>query len=97
MKTTYKRTATAQITTKPGRLKAYFLGTNGIANGNLKIYDVAAAADIADSNCLIDMTVVAASFYGGRNLPDEGLQYYNGLYIVVTGDGAYYFSEYKNH
>ena len=67
-RSSYKQTSSAQITTKPGTLVAYFVGTNGVADGNIKVYDVDAAADIADANCLVDCTVVAANYYGGRNV-----------------------------
>lgn len=95
-RSSYKRTSSAQITTKPGVLTAYFVGTDGANNATVKIYDVNSSTEIADDNCIVDITIVAASLYGGRNILPNGLTYNSGLYVALSGAGSgYYFVEYN--
>jgi hypothetical protein len=94
-KTSYKRVASAQITTKPGVLHAYAVGTNGMNDATIKIYDTDSAALAADTNCMWECTVPSTGMYGGRNVLPRGLDFKVGLYVELIGAGAFYFIEYK--
>jgi len=89
-KTSGEKTADAAITTSPGYITAIYVISDGSNNPKIIVYDNATAAS---GTVLIEMTVVASDNYGGRSwvFPAE---FFNGIYVDVSGTGASYIIEY---
>jgi len=93
-RSTHELTADKQVYKGNGALCAIAVTTNGAADARVILYDAAAAADIAVTNKLAEITVVAANKYGGRSwvMP---VKFTEGLYADVNGAGASYIVEWR--
>jgi hypothetical protein len=93
-KSTHELVASTQISTKAGVVCALTVVTSGAADATVILYDCAAAADLAVTNKITEITVVSTSNYGGRTWVEPVL-FTEGLYAVVSGVGASYFVEWR--
>ena len=89
-KSSGEQTADAAIMAAPGYITAVYIITDGSTNAKVILYDNASAAS---GTVMLEMTVVASDNYGGRSwvFPAE---FFNGIYVDVSGSGASYIVEY---
>ena len=89
-KSSGEKTSDAAVVASGGFLTSVYVITDGSNNAKVIIYDNASAAS---GTVLLEMTVIASDQYGGRSwvFPAE---FYNGIYVDVTGTGASYIIEY---
>jgi len=93
-RTTYELTADRQIKIGSGAICSLTIVTDAANNAAVSLYDVADSGDIAASNKITEITVLAGSNYGGRSW-FEPVRFNQGLYADVTGTGASYFVEWR--
>jgi hypothetical protein len=86
-KSSYKLTADTQITKGSGILCSVTINTDGTNNATVKLYDVSAAADVANTNMLYEWVVSGANYSGGRDWVHP-VYFAKGLYLDITGTGA---------
>jgi len=89
---TYELTTSTQIRTVSGTLTSIEVITDGANDATVIAYDVAAAGDIAAGNKLVELKVLAASNFGGRDWAYP-VSFGAGLYITVSGTGASFIAE----
>ena len=94
-KSTHELVADTQIKVGPGVLCALTVVTDGANDARTILYDVAAAADVAPSNKITEITVISTSNYGGRTWV-EPVMFQAGLYADINGTGASFFVEWRN-
>jgi len=83
-----EKTADAQIVTGNGALSAFEVITDGTNDAKIIIYDNTAAS----GKVLAEMTVNGGAHFGGRE-PKFPPEFYNGIYVDVSGTGASYIIE----
>lgn len=85
-----EKTSSTAISAVPSFLTGVQIITDGTNNAKLILYDNASAAS---GTVLLEMTIVGANNYGGRNWTFP-IVCSNGIYAAVTGTGASYIVEY---
>lgn len=89
--TSGEQTSSTVICNRPCRLTAVTVITDGTNDATLKLYDHASAAS---GTVILEMTVVGANNYGGRNYVTP-LMTVNGCYAEVSGSNASYIVEFR--
>jgi hypothetical protein len=83
----YELTSDTQVTKGAGSLCSCLVITDGTNDATVILYDVAAAASVDPTNKLFEWKVTGANNVGGRNWVHP-VNFANGLYLDITGDGA---------
>lgn len=94
MKTSYEKTADAQLRVGATKFWGIQVITDSTNDATAIVYDVASSGDAAAGNKVGEYKVAGADEYGGVIFP-QAVDCVAGLYVDITGTGASYIAYYK--